>query len=70
MCGPIAAECMARDLYGSVCFGNAMAIDPSSQRRFVGRLLEFIGCRDETVAEAGRAIALFESGHSRHLGAA
>ena len=47
-----------------------MAIDPSSQRRFVGRLLEFIGCRDETVAEAGRAIALFESGHSRHLGAA
>ncbi|HQZ18408.1 MAG TPA: hypothetical protein PLD86_16160, partial [Vicinamibacteria bacterium] len=29
-----------------------MTIDPKSKRRFVRRLLEFIGCRDETVTEA------------------
>ncbi len=49
-----------------------MTIDPKSQRRFVRRLLEFIGCRDETVAEACRALGLDrgDSERSRHIGAA
>jgi len=48
-----------------------MTIDPKSKRRFVRRLLEFIGCRDETVTEAGRALGLDpEAEPARHLGAA
>ncbi len=48
-----------------------MTIDPKSKRRFVRRLLEFIGCRDETVTQAGRALGLdAESEPSRHLGVA
>ncbi len=48
-----------------------MTIDPKSKRRFVRRLLEFIGCGDETVTEAGRALGLdAESERARHLGAA
>jgi len=38
-----------------------MSIDQASQRRFVRRLLEFIGCHDETVALACRALALGET---------
>ena len=48
-----------------------MTIDPKSKRRFVRRLLEFIGCRDETVTEASRALGLGGDTESpRHLGAA
>jgi negative regulator of replication initiation len=36
----------------------AVTIDPKSKRRFVRRLLEFIGCRDETVAEAHSTLGL------------
>lgn len=48
-----------------------MTIDPGSKRRFVRRLLEFIGCHDGTVTEACRALGL-EAGSDtiRHLGVA
>lgn len=39
-------------------FWAVMTIDPRSKWRFVRRLLEFIGCRDETVTEACRALGL------------
>ncbi|MDI1319534.1 MAG: hypothetical protein PSW75_04980 [bacterium] len=35
-----------------------MTIDDATKRRFVCRLLEFIGCHDETVAHACRALGL------------
>jgi hypothetical protein len=35
-----------------------MDIDAATQGRFVRRLLEFIGCHDETVAEAIRVLSL------------
>jgi hypothetical protein len=35
-----------------------MSLDPAAQRRFVCRLLEFIGCHDETVTFACRALDL------------
>lgn len=35
-----------------------MAIDDATKRRFVCRLLEFIGCHDETVAHTCRALGL------------
>ena len=38
-----------------------MSIDPATKRRFVCRLLEFIGCHDETVALACRALDLGET---------
>ena len=45
-----------------------MTIDPKSKRRFVRRLLEFIGCPDQTVLQAGRALGLGgETESSRHL---
>lgn len=47
----------ARQIDGTQ-FWAVMIIDPSSQRRFVRRLLEFIGCHDQTVAEACRVLGL------------
>jgi negative modulator of initiation of replication len=38
-----------------------MSIDPATKRRFVRRLLEFIGCHDETVALACRTLDLGET---------
>ncbi|HVT73512.1 MAG TPA: hypothetical protein VHD61_10265 [Lacunisphaera sp.] len=38
-----------------------MTIDDATKRRFVCRLLEFVGCHDETVREACRALGLGES---------
>ena len=35
-----------------------MTIDDATKRRFICRLLEFIGCHDETVAQACRALGL------------
>jgi hypothetical protein len=39
-------------------FWAVMSIDDSTKGRFVRRLLEFIGCHDETVTHAGRALGL------------
>jgi negative modulator of initiation of replication len=39
-------------------FWAVMNIDPAAKSRFVRRLLEFIGCHDETVAEAIRVLSL------------
>jgi negative regulator of replication initiation len=48
-----------------------MTIDPKSKRRFVRRLLEFIGCPDEAVTEACRALGLDAGSEpARHLGVA
>jgi hypothetical protein len=60
----------ARQIDGTQ-FWAVMTIDAKSQRRFVRRLLEFIGCRDEAVAEACRALGLAaDSENSRLLGVA
>lgn len=37
------------------------AIDEATKRRFVCRLLEFIGCHDETIAQACRTLGLSEA---------
>jgi hypothetical protein len=37
-----------------------MTIDDATKRRFVCRLLEFIGCHDETVAQACKVLGLGE----------
>ncbi|MEO8501709.1 MAG: hypothetical protein ABI565_12390 [Vicinamibacteria bacterium] len=47
----------ARQIDGTQ-FWAVMTIGDRARRRFVRRLLEFIGCRDETVAEACRALGL------------
>lgn len=47
----------ARQIDGTQ-FWAVMTIDPLSQRRFVRRLLEFIGCHDQTVTEACRVLGL------------
>jgi hypothetical protein len=47
----------ARQIDGTQ-FWAVMTIDPKSQHRFVRRLLEFIGARDETVAAVARALHL------------
>jgi len=50
----------ARQIDGTQ-FWAVMAIDDAAKRRFVCRLLEFIGCHDETVAYAGHALGLAET---------
>lgn len=60
----------ARQIDGTQ-FWAVMTIDAKSQRRFVRRLLEFIGCHDQTVAEACRVLGLHaDSEPSRLRGAA
>lgn len=61
----------ARQIDGTQ-YWAVMTIDPKSKRRFVRRLLEFIGCRDETVTVACRALGLdrTDSEHPRPLGVA
>ncbi len=49
------ARNLARQIDGTQ-FWAVMTIDESTKRRFVCRLLEFIGCHDETVAEACRVL--------------
>lgn len=44
-----------------------MTIDDATKRRFVCRLLEFIGCHDETVAQACRSLGLGEATASFRL---
>ncbi len=61
----------ARQIDGTQ-YWAVMTIDAKSQRRFVRRLLEFIGCDDEEVAEACRALGLAasDSNSSRTRGVA
>lgn len=47
----------ARQLAGTQ-YWAVMTIDDATKRRFICRLLEFIGCHDETVAHACRALGL------------
>ncbi len=49
------ARNLARQIDGTQ-FWAVMTIDEAAKRRFVCRLLEFIGCHDETVAEACRVL--------------
>jgi negative regulator of replication initiation len=49
------ARNQARQIDGTQ-FWAVMTIDDATRRRFVCRLLEFIGCHDETVAQACRAL--------------
>lgn len=49
------ARNQARQIDGTQ-FWAVMTIAAAAKRRFVCRLLEFIGCHDETVAEACRAL--------------
>ena len=46
-----------------------MTIDDATKRRFVCRMLEFIGCHDETVTQACRALGLTDSAGFRLLSA-
>ena len=55
----VLAHNRARQIDGTQ-FWAVMTIDSKAKRRFVRRLLEFIGCRDETVSEACRALGLGE----------
>ena len=47
----------ARQIDGTQ-YWAVMTIDDTARLRFVTRLLEFIGCHDETVVLAGRAVGL------------
>lgn len=49
----------ARQIDGTP-FWAVMTIDDATRRRFVCRLLEFIGCHDETVVQAGRSLGFAE----------
>jgi hypothetical protein len=49
------ARNLARQIDGTQ-FWAVMTIDDATRRRFVDRLLEFIGCHDETVTLADRAL--------------
>jgi hypothetical protein len=55
----------ARQIDGTQ-FWAVMTIDAKSQRRFVRRLLEFIGCHDQTVTEACRVLGLTADSESAH----
>jgi negative modulator of initiation of replication len=50
----------ARQIDGTQ-FWAVMTIDDATKRRFVCRLLEFIGCHDETVTHAVRALGLADT---------
>jgi negative regulator of replication initiation len=56
----VRAHNQARQIDGTQ-FWAVMTIDAPTRRRFVGRLLEFIGCRDETVGQACRALGLVDA---------
>lgn len=50
----------ARQIDGTQ-FWAVMTIDDATRRRFICRLLEFIGCHDETVIQACRELGLEEA---------
>jgi len=56
----------ARQIDGTQ-FWAVMSIDAATRSRFVRRLLEFIGCHDETVAQAAQALGLEGAAHHLHL---
>ncbi len=58
----------ARQIAGTQ-FWAVMTIDDVSKRRFVCRLLEFIGCHDETVVQACRSLGFAEPASFRLLSA-
>ena len=58
----------ARQIDGTQ-FWAVMTIDDVTKRRFVCRLLEFIGCHDETVGHACRSLDLGEATGFRLLSA-
>ncbi len=53
------AHNQARQIDGTQ-YWAVMTIDDTQKRRFVIRMLEFIGCHDETVSHASRALGLGE----------
>lgn len=62
----VRAHNRARQIHGTQ-FWAVMTIDPSARRRFVRRLLEFIGCRDEMVNEACATLGSGSGWDHRHL---
>ncbi len=58
----------ARQIDGTP-FWAVMTIDDATRRRFVCRLLEFIGCHDETVVQACRSLGFAEPPGFRLLSA-
>jgi len=58
----------ARQIDGTQ-YWAVMTLDDATRRRFVCRLLEFIGCHDETVTEACRALGLAQAGGFKLLSA-
>jgi len=60
------ARNQARQIDGTP-FWAVMTIDDGTRRRFVCRLLEFIGCHDETVVQACRAIGFAPPAHRFRL---
>ena len=50
----------ARQIDGTQ-FWAVMTIDDAAKQRFVCRMLEFIGCHDETVAQASQALGFARS---------
>ena len=58
----------ARQIDGTQ-FWAVMTIDDATRRRFVCRLLEFIGCHDETVVQACRSLGLADPAGFRRLSA-
>ena len=56
----------ARQIDGTQ-FWAVLTIDDATRRRFVCRLLEFIGCHDETVTQAIRALNLADAGRGFRL---
>ena len=62
-CNEARALNRARQIDGTQ-FWAVMTIDDATRGRFVRRLLEFIGCHDETVAHACHALGLPEAAAS------
>ncbi len=56
----------ARQIDGTQ-FWAVMTIDDATRRRFVCRLLEFIGCHDETVTLAVKSLGLADAGRGFRL---
>lgn len=52
----VRARNLARQIDGTQ-FWAVMTIDDATRARFIHRLLEFIGCHDETVAQAVRSLS-------------
>ncbi|MFI5337397.1 MAG: hypothetical protein ACHQ5A_11470 [Opitutales bacterium] len=62
----IRASHPARQIDGTP-YWAVMGLEAATRRRFVRRLLEFIGCHDETVALAVRLLGLDNSGRGFRL---